>query len=143
MKTAVTLLCAAAMLAPTLAVPQFAAAQPAGDYARDYGRGDVCRREKAESGTRGAFLGGIIGGIFGSAVAGRGNRAAGAIIGGTAGAAVGNAAGRHSVQCVPYPSRYSYHDRNCRWVREDYDNGARDFEVCQGPDGVWRPSGRA
>lgn len=142
MKSVVTLLAAIAIAAPSLAVPQFAAAQPAGDYGRSYGRGDVCQREKAESGTRGAFLGGILGGIFGSAVAGRHDRVAGAIIGGSAGAIVGNAAGRHSVQCVDYPSRIGYHDRNCRWVQEYYDDRNHDFEVCRGPDGVWRPSGR-
>jgi hypothetical protein len=143
MKTVITLLAAAALIAPSLAAPQIALAQPAGDYGRDYGRGDVCRREKAESGTRGAFLGGLLGGIFGSAVAGRGNRVAGAVIGGTAGAAIGNAAGRHSVECVQYPARIGYHEGNCRWVTENYDGERHEFEICRGPDGVWRPSGRA
>lgn len=147
MKSIVTLLAAAAMVAPSLAVPQFAAAQPAGQYdngdnGRSYGRGDVCRREKAESGTRGTFIGGILGGIFGAAIAGRGSRGAGAVIGGSAGALVGNAAGRNSVQCVQYPSRLSYHDSNCRWVQEYYNDRRHDFEVCRDPDGVWRPSGR-
>ena len=143
MKTVLTLLAAVAIAAPSLAIPQFAMAQPDGEYSRDYGRGDLCRREKAESGTHNAFLGAIVGGIFGSAVAGRGNRGVGAVIGGTTGAVIGNAAGRSSVHCVEYPPRISYHDGNCRWVQEHYGDRDHDFEVCRDRDGVWRPSGRS
>lgn len=112
------------------AAPLAAAAQPPGAY----GRGDVCQQQPA-GGVRHSFLGVVLGGLFaglfGSAPAGRGHRAAGAVAGGG------------SVQCLPYPPRIETHEHNCRWVR-DADGGAdHQFEVCREPDGVWRPSGRS
>ncbi|HVN00655.1 MAG TPA: hypothetical protein VMT68_10615 [Caulobacteraceae bacterium] len=121
------------------AAPTLAAAQPPGDY----WQGDVCHWQRHAAARRGSFLGALFGGIFGAAVAGRGSRAAGAAIGGTAGAAIGHAVGRDSVQCEPYPPRFSYHEDNCRWVSEYYGDGRHEFEVCRDRDGVWRPSGRS
>ncbi len=133
------LLRAAAIAATLIASPLPSLAQPPGAY----WRGDVCHQQKAAAAHRGTFLGALFGGIFGSAVAGRGNRAAGAVIGGSAGAAIGHAAGANSVECLPYPPRVETHEGRCRWVSEDYDGGPREFEVCRDPDGVWRPSGRS
>ena len=50
---------------------------------------------------------------------------------------------RGSVQCLAYPPRVETHQHNCRWVQDAYDGAAHQFEVCRGPDGVWRPSGRS
>ncbi len=89
------------------------------------------------------MLGGLFGGLFGWAVAGRGHRAAGAAVGGSVGAVAGHAIGRSSVQCLPYPPRIEAHEHSCRWVSQAYDGADHQFEVCRDPDGVWRPSGRS
>ena len=59
------------------------------------GRGyDDRGRHRCHSGTSGAIIGAIAGGLLGNAVAGYGDRTAGTIIGGGAGALAGNAIGR-------------------------------------------------
>jgi len=133
------LICAAALAVNLIASSLPAAAQPP-DAAWN---GDLCHQERAGAAHRGTFLGALFGGIFGSAIAGRHNRAAGAVIGGTAGAVIGHAGGAASVQCQPYPPRIEAHGGACHWVSEYYDDAAHAFEVCQDPDGVWRPSGRS
>jgi outer membrane lipoprotein SlyB len=55
-----------------------------------------CRRR---DGTVGLVVGGGVGAVLGSAIAGRGSRTLGAIIGGAAGAAAGAAIERGQVQC--------------------------------------------
>jgi len=116
---------------PTLAQP------PAESWS-----GDLCQQQKQASATHGTFIGALFGGLFGAALAPR-NRAAGAVVGGTTGAVVGHAAGANSVRCLAYPPRIETHGDACHWVSEDYDGGPHEFEVCQDPDGVWRPSGRS
>ncbi|MFO1015589.1 MAG: glycine zipper 2TM domain-containing protein [Caulobacteraceae bacterium] len=138
MKTFLKMATAAALAASTLAVPQYAAAQDS----RNYGSGDVCRHDRNQAANRGTVIGAVAGGIIGSQAAGRGNRTEGTILGAVVGGAAGNAIGRNSVRCTSYPRRISYHRDNCRWVQEYYGNRWHDFEVCQGRDGVWRPSGR-
>lgn len=133
------LLVAAAIAAAVVASPLPGLAQPPGPS----WRGDVCHQEKAAAAHRGTFLGALFGGIFGSTVAGRGNRAAGAVVGGSTGAAIGRAAGANSVECLPYPRRVEAHESRCQWVSQNHDAGPREFEVCRDPDGVWRPSGRS
>jgi uncharacterized protein YcfJ len=130
---------AAALAAILVATALPAAAQPPGAY----WNGDVCHQERAAAAHRGTFLGALFGGIFGSAIAGRHDRAAGAVVGGSAGAVIGHAAGASSVQCLPYPPRIEAHGDTCQWVNDAYDGGPHEFEVCRDPDGVWRPSGRS
>ena len=139
MKTSLALLAAVAFAAPSLAMPQFAAAQA---Y-RSYGSYDPCRAAQRQAANNGTVAGGVLGAVVGSAVAGRGSRLGGAIVGGTVGAVAGHQIGKSSVRCLAYPRRISYHHANCRWVQEYHGGRYNDFEVCRGGDGVWRPSGRA
>jgi len=137
MKNLLTIAAAIAVAAPCLAIPQFAAAQA---Y-REYGSYDPCRAAQRSSANQGTVAGGVLGAVLGSAIAGRGNRFAGAVAGGAVGAVAGHAVGKSQVKCLDYPSRYRprYH---CRWIQEYHGGYYRQFEVCRGPDGVWRPSGR-
>ncbi len=139
MKSSLALLAALAVAAPSLAVPQFAAAQA---Y-RSYGAYDPCRAEQRRVANNGTVTGGVLGAVVGSAIAGRGSRLGGAIVGGTVGAVAGHQIAKSSVRCLAYPRRIGHHRADCRWVQERYRGRDHDFEVCRGGDGVWRPSGRA
>lgn len=139
MKTLIAFATSAAMAASLFAVPDFASAQSS----RSYGSGNPCAARKDTKGRQGLVTGAVIGGVLGSAVAGRGNKTEGALLGGTVGAVAGNAIGRHKVSCASYPRRYGAVRRtNCRWVNEYYGGRNHGFEICRGRDGVWRPSGR-
>lgn len=132
---------AAAMTAPLLAGPQVAAAQSA----RSYGSGDICHSERRRAANQGTVVGGVLGAVAGSAIAGRGDRTEGALIGGAVGAVAGHEVGKRRVECSTYPRRVSqnsYSRDRCRWVEEYYNGRNHGFEVCRGRDGVWRPSGR-
>jgi hypothetical protein len=129
----------AILIGALLLTAQPALAQPPGAS----WNGDLCQQQKQASATHGTFIGALFGGIFGSAVAGRHDRAAGAVVGGSAGAVIGHTAGADSVQCLPYPPRVEAHADSCQWVSDAYDGGPHEFEVCREPDGVWRPSGRS
>ena len=48
-----------------------------------------------------------------------------------------------TVRCLAYPPRVEAHQHNCHWVQAAYGGAAHQFEVCRGPHGVWRPSGRS
>jgi len=130
---------AAALAAVLVAVALPAAAQPPGVS----WSGDVCHQQKTHAAHRGTFLGAVFGGILGSAIAGRHDRAAGAVVGGSAGAVIGHTVGASSVECLSYPPRVEAHGDGCQWVSDDYGGGPHEFEVCRNPDGVWRPSGRS
>lgn len=137
MRTLAYLALAAMTASPILAAPTFVGAQP---YAT-YGPYDPCVAAKRAAGTNGAIAGGALGAVLGSAIAGRGSRFGGAVVGGTVGAVAGHEIGRSSVRCLAYPPRFQarYH---CRWVEQDWSGRPHQFELCRGPDGVWRPSGR-
>jgi len=142
MKSLLAAAMAAACAASALAVPQFAAAQPYGDY----GRSDPCLEQRKAATTKGTVAGAALGALAGSALAGKGNKTEGAIVGGLAGGFVGHQVGKHSVKCTPYPDRIrqtTYSRNNCRWIEEYYDGRNHDLEVCRDRDGVWRPSGRS
>lgn len=65
-------------------------------YARgEYDRGGYDRHPPRCSGTGGAILGAVAGGLLGHAVAGYGDRTAGTLVGGGLGAVAGNAIGRN------------------------------------------------
>lgn len=141
MKSLLAFSLVAACAASALAVPEFALAQPRGDYGYD----DVCADQKQSSTTKGTIAGGVLGALAGSAVAGHGNKTEGAILGGVVGAGIGHQVGKHNVKCAPYPRRISqtdYSRNNCRWIQEHYDGRNHDLEVCRDRDGTWRPSGR-
>ena len=75
MKSCLALVAAIALGAPSLAAPQFAAAQA---Y-RSYGAYDPCRVEQRRAANSGTVTGGVLGAVIGSAVAGRGSRLGGAL----------------------------------------------------------------
>lgn len=59
-----------------------------------HGRGDYDRRCR-NSGTGGAIIGGVAGGLLGNAVAGRGDKTLGTVLGAGGGALAGNAIARN------------------------------------------------
>ncbi|MFM8821247.1 MAG: glycine zipper 2TM domain-containing protein [Phenylobacterium sp.] len=134
--SALVAMLAAAAPSPLLAEP------PAGDF----GKGDVCKQQKQEAGTKGALIGAIGGALLGRAVAAKGHKTDGTLLGAAAGAGVGYGVGRASVTCIDYPPRIAqtdYSRQNCRWVQQSPQDGKpRQFEVCQNADGIWRASGR-
>ena len=98
---------------------------PQGGYNAEYARRSAdyerqredwlqeCRRRHTSSGLGGAAVGGVIGGIAGSGIAGRGNRTAGAVIGAVTGAVAGAAIERGSSnrrvqdECEAWLAQYS------------------------------------
>jgi hypothetical protein len=113
---------------------------------QDFGRGDVCQQQKQDAGTKGALIGSLGGALLGRTIAGKGHKTAGTLLGAAAGAGVGYGVGRGSVTCIDYPPQVTqtdYSRDHCRWVQQSPQEGqARQFEVCQNSDGVWRASGR-
>jgi len=135
MNRSLNLVAAAAIAAGGLLTTPAVAQPPSGIY----WTGDICRAAQAHEARRGATVGAIAGGVLGAAVSR--NRAAGAVVGGTAGALAGHAIGRSQVRCVARPPHFRPH-RNCQWVEDRFHGRWHTFEVCQGRDGAWRPSGR-
>jgi hypothetical protein len=112
----------------------------------DFGRGDVCQKQKQDAGTKGALIGGLGGALLGRTLAGKGNKTTGTLLGAAAGGGIGYGVGRGSVTCIDYPPQVTqtdYSRDHCRWVQQSPKEGqVRQFEVCQNSDGVWRASGR-
>lgn len=101
----------ASLVAGALAVPTIASAQPAPAYQGGaYGQGgyyDPCRRDQVQRGTGGALVGGGLGALAGSSIAGRGAKTEGAVLGGILGAVIGANVGKSGAACeTPYdPAR--------------------------------------
>ncbi|MGH6908649.1 MAG: glycine zipper 2TM domain-containing protein [Phenylobacterium sp.] len=126
-------LLAAGIAAITL-IPTFAAAQ------------QTCE-ERRNNRVAGTVVGGVLGAIAGSAVAGRGDRNEGAVIGGIGGAVIGNQVSKGSADCQ---HAYGYYDNNNNWhansVNRDYAQGYYDrngnWVNGQPPVGGWGNDGR-
>ena len=101
----------ASLVAGAMAVPTIASAQPAPAYQGGaYGQGsyyDPCRRDQVQRGTGGALVGGGLGALAGSSIAGRGAKTEGAVLGGILGAVIGANVGKSGAACeTPYdPAR--------------------------------------
>lgn len=101
----------ASLVAGAMAAPTIASAQPAPAYQGGaYGQGgyyDPCRRDQVQRGTGGALVGGGLGALAGSSIAGRGAKTEGAVLGGILGAVIGANVGKSGAACeTPYdPSR--------------------------------------
>ncbi len=91
---------AAAMTLGGMALPTVASAQDGYYDGRGY-HYDPCRRDTTQRGTTGALVGGGLGAVVGSNIAGRGVRTEGAVLGGLLGAAIGAGVGRESAACAP------------------------------------------
>jgi hypothetical protein len=103
-------LAAVSMLAGALAVPSVASAQAypqyqGGAYGDPYY--DPCRRDQVQRGTTGALVGGGLGALAGSGIAGRGAKTEGAVLGGILGAVIGGNVGKSGAACVT-PNDPSY-----------------------------------
>jgi hypothetical protein len=125
-------LLAAGIAAITL-IPTFAAAQ------------QTCE-ERRNNRVAGTVVGGVLGALAGSAVAGRGDRNEGAVIGGVGGAVIGNQLSKGSADCQ---HAYGYYDNDNRWhannVNRDYAQGYYDRNgnwVNGAPPGAWDNNGR-
>ncbi|MBP7704500.1 MAG: hypothetical protein KA105_04360 [Caulobacter sp.] len=95
-------LAVASMIAGALAVPSIASAQTyqtrqGGAYADGYY--DPCRRDQVQRGTGGALVGGGLGALAGSGIAGRGAKTEGAVLGGILGAVIGSNVGKAGAAC--------------------------------------------
>ncbi len=91
-------LLAAGIAALTL-IPTFAAAQQS------------CE-ERRNNRVAGTVVGGVLGALAGSAIAGRGDRNEGAVIGGVGGAVIGNQVSKGNGDCR---RAYGYYDNNNNW----------------------------
>ena len=125
-------LLAAGIAAVTL-IPTFASAQ------------QTCE-ERRNNRVAGTVVGGVLGAIAGSAVAGRGDRNEGAVIGGVGGAVIGNQLSKGSADCQ---HAYGYYDNNNNWhanaVNRDMAQGYYDRTgnwVHGQPPGGWDRDGR-
>ena len=125
-------LLAAGIAALTL-IPTFAAAQ------------QTCE-ERRNNRVAGTIVGGALGAIAGSAVAGRGDRNEGAVIGGVGGAVIGNQLSKGSADCQ---HAYGYYDNSGQWhpnrVSREYAQGYYDRNgnwVNGAPEGRWDNDGR-
>jgi len=97
----------ASLVAGALAMPTVASAQPAPTYQGGaYSEGgyyDPCRRDQVQRGTGGALVGGGLGALAGSSIAGRGAKTEGAVLGGILGAVIGANVGKSGAACqTPY-----------------------------------------
>lgn len=125
-------LLAAGIAAVTL-IPTFASAQ------------QTCE-ERRNNRVAGTVVGGVLGALAGSAIAGRGDRNEGAVIGGLGGAVIGNQVSKGNGDCQ---RAYGYYDNNNNWhsneVRREYAQGYydRNGNWIQGqPPGAWDRNGR-
>jgi len=123
----------AAGLAAAALIPSLALAQPSCGQQRDNQVGAT-------------IVGGALGAVVGSAVAPRGDGAAGAVIGGVGGAVIGNQVDRPDADCS---HAYGYYDRNSQWHVNDIDQAnARGYYDRDGawvdgaPNGYYDGSGR-
>ena len=116
----------AALAAPALTVPTAASAYTS-----------RCEAQKHNDRVAGTVIGGVVGALAGSAIAGHGNKTGGALIGGAVGAVAGNQIARSGHQpCPPgyvarvYDDRYYnsyynhrgsyYRNSSCRWEDRSY-----------------------
>jgi hypothetical protein len=94
----------------------------------------------------GTVVGGVLGAIAGSAVAGHGDRNEGAVIGGLGGAVIGNQVSKGSADCQ---HAYGYYDNSNQWhansVNREMASGYYDRNgawVSGAPSGGWDRDGR-
>lgn len=126
-------LLAAGIAAVTL-IPTFASAQ------------QTCE-ERRNNRVAGTVVGGVLGALAGSAVAGHGDRNTGAVVGGIGGAVIGNQVTKGSGDCQ---HAYGYYDNNNTWhansVNREYAQGYYDrngnWMSGQPPVGGWDRDGR-
>jgi len=106
-------LAGAALLAGALSIPTAASAQyyqpqyQGGGAYGSQGYYDPCRRDQVQRGTGGALIGGGLGALAGSGIAGRGAKTEGAVLGGILGAVIGSNVGKSGAACsTPYDPSY-------------------------------------
>ena len=94
----------------------------------------------------GTVVGGVLGAIAGSAIAGHGDRNEGAVIGGLGGAVIGNQVSKGSADCQ---HAYGYYDNSNQWhansVNREMASGYYDRNggwVSGAPSGGWDRDGR-
>jgi len=102
--------------------------------------------ERRNNRVAGTVVGGVLGALAGSAVAGRGDRNEGAVIGGVGGAVIGNQLSKGSADCQ---HAYGYYDNDNRWhanqVAREQAAGYYDRNgnwVYGAPAGNWDRDGR-
>lgn len=138
---AVASLMAGALVAPSVASAQSAPAyQPGGAYAQD-GYYDPCRRDQVQRGTGGALVGGGLGALAGSSIAGKGAKTEGAVLGGILGAVIGANVGKSGAACSSQydPSNPNYRGPASAYYGDDgyegyagYDSGYQGYDGYQG-----------
>jgi uncharacterized protein YcfJ len=80
-----------------------------------------CEARKHNDRVAGTVLGGVVGALAGSAIAGHGSRAGGALIGGAVGAVAGNQIARSGDH--PCPPGYVYRTYDDRYYNSYYNRG--------------------
>lgn len=131
-------LAAVSMLAGALAAPSIASAQSTPAYGSGGAYGDPyydpCRRDQVQRGTSGALIGGGLGAVAGSSIAGRGAKTEGAVLGALLGAVIGGNVGKSGAACESEydPSNPNYRPPASAYYRDQpggyygYEQRARD-----------------
>jgi len=105
---ALSMAAGAAMLPSVASAQQYQGGyQGGGAYNNSGGYYDPCRRDQVQRGTGGALVGGGLGAVAGSSIAGRGAKTEGAILGGILGAVIGSNVGKAGAACTT-PNDPSY-----------------------------------
>ena len=92
-------LCAAALVAATVSLPQAVSARHyQHSHYRHYSSYNGCHERRQRRGANGAIIGAIGGGVVGNAASG-GNRVPGTLLGAGVGALAGHAIGKNSAGC--------------------------------------------
>ncbi len=101
MKPIVAIHGAAAIAAPTLAIPQFALAQT-----NAQALSAECAAQRRSAGNKGTAIGGVLGAVLGSQVAAKGARTEGSVLGAAVGAVSGHYVAKRNARCTAYqPTR--------------------------------------
>ena len=115
-------LCMAGVAAASLTACASETSTAAG-YGYGYSNYDPCVRARNNNEVAGAVVGGAVGALAGSAIAGHGDKAAGAVIGGVGGAVVGSQVGKSSGANCEASTAAPYYDTS----RVYYDENGRAF----------------
>ena len=105
------------------AMPTVASAQQQAYDSRTGTYYDPCVRSQTNRGTGGALIGGGLGAVAGSNIAGRGRKTEGAILGGVLGAVAGGVVGNKSAACNSQPQQGYYDDGRGGYAQEGYQGG--------------------
>lgn len=126
---AVLSMAAGAAMLPSVASAQSGSQYRGGAYS-DSGYYDPCRRDQVQRGTGGALVGGGLGALAGSSIAGRGAKTEGAVLGGILGAVIGSNVGKAGAACDT-PNDPSYRGQRSAYYGQPDSSGYYGYDQSQ------------